>query len=128
VWHGFAPAPRHGRLCCVSTDPITWLDYSEVSDLLDLSPGKVRRLVQERALLARKQDGAWKIPDLFLRDGGVIADVKGTATLLIDGGYQEDEALNWFLEPNDMLGTTPIDAIRQGRKTEVRRLAQSLAI
>jgi hypothetical protein len=112
----------------VSTDPITWLDYSEVSDLLDLSPGKVRRLVQERALLARKQDGAWKIPDLFLRDGGVIADVKGTATLLIDGGYQEDEALNWFLEPNDMLGTTPIDAIRQGRKTEVRRLAQSLAI
>ena len=119
---------RHGSLNPVSTAPITWLDYSQVSERLQLSPGKVRRLVQERALLARRHDGAWRIPDVFLDERGIVADVKGTATVLIDGGYDEDEALDWFLSDNDMLGTTPIDAIRQGRKTEVRRLAQTLAL
>jgi hypothetical protein len=112
----------------VTTSPITWLDYSEVAGRLDLSPGKVRRLVQERALLARRQDGAWKIPEVFFDDDGVIADVKGTATLLIDGGFNDEEALDWFLADNDVLGASPIEAIRQGRKTEVRRLAQVLAL
>jgi hypothetical protein len=112
----------------VTTAPITWLDYSQVSERLQLSPGKVRRLVQERALLARRHDGAWRVPDVFLDDDGIVADVKGTATVLIDGGYSEEEALDWFLSENDTLGTSPIDAIRQGRKTEVRRFAQSLAL
>jgi hypothetical protein len=33
-----------------------------------------------------------------------------------------------LIEPHDVLGTSPIDAIRNGRKTEVRRLAQTLAL
>lgn len=107
---------------------MTWLDYLSVSDRLGVSVGKVRRLVQERALLARRIDGSWAIPESFLVDGGVVSDVRGTATLLIDGGFSEDEALTWLLKENEALGVAPIDAIRHGRKTEVRRLAQSLAL
>lgn len=99
-----------------------------MSTRLGVSVGKVRRLVQERALLARKVDGIWLIPEPFLTDDDVVADLRGTATVLIDGGFSDDEALGWLLDDNDSLGVAPIEAIRQGRKTEVRRLAQSLAL
>jgi excisionase family DNA binding protein len=111
----------------VSHDSVTWLDYSQVAERLGVSPGKVRRLVQERALLAMRVDGTFKVPELFL-DDAVKGELRGTATLLIDGGFSEEEALEWFLRPDDTLGTSPIDAIAQGRKREVRRLAQSLAL
>jgi len=32
-----------------------------------------------------------------------------------------------MLSPDEMLGTSPIDALRQGRKAEVRRVAQAMA-
>jgi hypothetical protein len=111
----------------VSTDPVSWLDYSEVAQRLDVSVGKVRRLVQDRTLLSRRIDGVFRVPEVFLGDD-VMGEIRGTATLLVDGGYTEDEALDWFLRLDDTLGTSPIEAIAQGRKREVRRLAQSLAL
>ena len=123
----FLPRATHARLKSVSDDSISWLDYSQVAERLDVSPGKVRRLVQERTLLSTRVDGALKVPEAFLEDA-VRGELRGTATLLIDGGFSEEEALDWFLRPDDTLGTTPIDAIAQGRKREVRRLAQSLAL
>ena len=38
-----------------------------------------------------------------------------------------DEAMDWLLEEEDSLGTSPILALRDGRKREVRRVAQALA-
>lgn len=111
----------------MSHDSVTWLDYSQVAERLGVSPGKVRRLVQERTLLAMRVDGVYKVPEVFL-DDAVRGELRGTATLLIDGGFSEEEALDWFLRPDDTLGASPIDAIAQGRKREVRRLAQSLAL
>ncbi len=35
--------------------------------------------------------------------------------------------LRWLFTPDDSLPGTPIDALRGGRKTEVRRRAQALA-
>ncbi len=57
-----------------------------------------------------------------------MRDLRGTATVLIDGGFSDDEALTWFLRDDETLGVPPVEAIRQGRSTEVRRLAQSLAL
>jgi len=111
----------------VSDESVSWLDYSETADRLGVPLGKVRRLVQERTLLSQRIDGAFKIPEAFL-DDAVIGQLRGTATLLIDGGFSEEEALNWFLRVDDALGARPVDAIAQGRKREVRRLAQSLAL
>ena len=108
-------------------DSVSWLDYSQVAERLGVSLGKVRRLVQERTLLATRVDGVDKIPDAFL-DDAVRGELRGTATLLVDGGFSQEEALDWFLRPDDTLGTSPINAIAQGRKREVRRLAQALAL
>jgi hypothetical protein len=105
----------------------TWLGLTEVAALLNVSPGKVRRLIQENSLLARRIDGVWSVPELFFDEEGVVGDLRGTAVVLIDGGFSSDEALDWLLADNELLAATPIDAIRQGRKTEVRRLAQALA-
>lgn len=106
---------------------MTWLDYNEVAEKLGVSSGKVRQLVQERSLLSRRRDGVWQVPEALL-DDKVMGDVKGTATVLVDGGFTADEALTWLLRDENALGATPLEAIRQGRKTEVRRLAQSLAL
>lgn len=68
------------------------------------------------------------IPEVFLDDHGVVGELRGTITVLVDGGFTDDEALTWLLHQSEDLGLSPVEAIRQGRKTEVRRLAQSLAL
>ena len=111
-----------------SPSAITWLSVPDVCERLSLTPGKVHRLVEDRALLGRKEQGVFRIPDIFLDEGSPVADLKGTALVLIDGGFTPESALQWLIEPHDVLATSPIDAIRNGRKTEVRRLAQTLAL
>ena len=108
--------------------PTGWLDYSEVASLMGVSPGRVRRLVEDHVLLARMVDGVKRVPETFLRDGEPLPEIRGTATVLIDGGFSEQGALDWIVNVHDALGIAPIDAIRLGRKTEVRRLAQAEAL
>ena len=47
--------------------------------------------------------------------------------VLADAGFSDEEAMHWLLDEDEILGAAPIDALRQGRKSEVRRVAQSLA-
>ena len=105
-----------------------WLSVPDVSELLGLSPGKVHRLVEEKTLLGVKKDGVFRIPALFVNGNEPLKDLRGTAVVLIDGGFSEDAAIEWLLADNVDLGVSPVDALYQGRKTEVRRLAQSLAL
>ncbi len=37
-------------------------------------------------------------------------------------------AINWLYTDNEILKTTPMAALISGKKTEVRRIAQSLAL
>jgi hypothetical protein len=46
----------------------------------------------------------------------------------MDGGFTSEEALDWLIEDNEELGASPVAALRQGRKKEVRRIAQGLAV
>ena len=64
---------------------------------------------------------------LFLRDGAPLPELHGTANVLSDAGFSDAEALDWLLDEEESLGTTPIAALRAGRKAEVRRVAQALA-
>jgi hypothetical protein len=56
-----------------------------------------------------------------------LPELHGTANVLSDAGFSDAEALDWLLDEEDSLGTTPIAALRAGRKAEVRRVAQALA-
>jgi len=108
-----------------STD-IRWLSIPDLTEILGLKVSQVRRLIEDRALLARRVDGVWKVPELFIRGTEPLGELKGTIVLLGDIGFGDDEAIDWLLSPEESLVESPIEALRAGRKAEVRRVAQAL--
>ncbi|MDQ0895858.1 Rv2175c family DNA-binding protein [Agromyces ramosus] len=105
----------------------TWLTVPDLVEMLGSTPSRIRRLIDDRHLLAARIDGVLKVPADFLRDDAPIPELHGTAMVLADAGFSDQEALEWLLSVDDSLGTTPIAALRAGRKAEVRRVAQALA-
>jgi len=111
----------------VSTDPqIRWLSIPEIAKMLGIGDSRVQRLIEDRTLLASKVDGSWKVPELFIRENEPLAELRGTLIVLKDSGFSDDEAMNWLLSSEDSIGLSPVDALRAGRKAEVRRVAQAL--
>lgn len=104
-----------------------WLTIPDLVEALGLGVSKVRRLIEDRSLAARRIDGVWQVPELFIRDGEPLSELRGTLIVLADAGFSDDEALDWLLASDESLGTSPIEALRAGRKAEVRRVAQALA-
>ena len=107
----------------------SWLTLPDVAALLGIDVIKVRRLVQDRFLVAvrRGEHEVLSVPAELVPDGAVLPDLPGTLTVLLDGGFTPEGALRWLLTADDTLPGTPVEALRGGRKTEVRRRAQSLA-
>jgi hypothetical protein len=106
---------------------LRWLTIPDLTEMLGLKVSQVRRLIEDRALLARRIDGIWCVPDLFIVNGEPMHELRGTLILLHDIGFSDDEAMDWMLGYEDSLATTPIAALHAGRKAEVRRIAQALA-
>jgi hypothetical protein len=106
----------------------TWIPVDEVATRFGVSTGRVRRLIEDRHLLAERRDGVLSVPEVFLAGDEPLRELRGTIILLGDGGYDDPAAIDWLLEPDDSLGVAPIDALRAGRKAEVRRVAQALAL
>ena len=123
----------------------TWLTVPDVAERLGLDPGKVRRLLQERKLVGvrRGTPPVMSIPEDFLVPGHlanpaapdvpteerpwtVLASLQGTLTVLGDDGFSDEDTIAWLFEVEPSLGVAPITALRAGRKTEVRRVAQTL--
>lgn len=95
--------------------------------MLGVSTSRVRRLFEDRILLAERHEGVLRVPADFLKDGEPLHELRGTLMVLADAGFSDDEAMHWLLNDDDTLGAAPVDALRSGRKSEVRRVAQSLA-
>lgn len=57
----------------------------------------------------------------------MVDSLKGTIAVLADAGFSDDELIAWLYTPDESLRGRPIDALREGRKTEIRRRAQILA-
>jgi hypothetical protein len=104
----------------------SWLTLPDAADLLGTTASRVRRLLEERVLIAAHVDGVRKIPARFVVDGEPMHELRGTLTVLADNGFTDDEALDWLLSDEESLGTSPVAALEAGRKAEVRRVAQSL--
>ncbi|SDS52331.1 hypothetical protein SAMN04489719_2514 [Agrococcus carbonis] len=102
-----------------------WLTVPDLVEMLDEPVGRIHRLIQEHRLPATRRNGPLQVPAACIRDGEPMSEVRGTLLVLLDLGFTEDEAIDWLLGDDDALGTTPIDALRQGRKAEVRRVAQT---
>jgi len=104
-----------------------WLPLPDVAEALGVPITRVRQLVREGSLLARRQDdGILRVPAGFINGNAVTKGLPGTLTLLADAGYTPDEAIDWLLRDDPSLPGTPLDALRENRGKEVKRRAQAL--
>ncbi len=112
------------------TDSISeqqWLTIPDLVDQLRLTQSRVRQLIDDKQLLAVRRNGTLQVPAAFIRDGAPLAELRGTLIVLGDDGFTDEQAMDWLLSVDDSLRTSPIEALRVGRKAEVRRVAQALA-
>jgi hypothetical protein len=117
AWHAYG----------VTESPaINWLTIPDLTERLGLKVSQVRRLIEDGALLASKIDGLWQVPDVFIVDGAPLRELKGTVIVLGDAGFSSEESMNWLLRSEPSLALSPVEALRAGRKAEVRRVAQAL--
>jgi hypothetical protein len=112
-----------GTLFTVSTSP-TYVPVPEIAEQLGIVVTKVHQLIRERQLLAVRVQGVLRVPAEFVQDGLVVKGLPATITLLSDGGYQDEEIINWLYTADDSLPGTPIQALRENRGREVHRRAQ----
>jgi excisionase family DNA binding protein len=108
-----------------------WLTVPDAAERLGVPLSRVRQLVTDRELLAARigERRVTAIPAKFLDDTGPRPELRGTFTVLADGGLDDDEIIEWLFTPDPTLPVegAPIDSLRAGHKTEIRRRAQELA-
>ncbi|MNI87617.1 DNA-binding protein [compost metagenome] len=87
----------------------------------------MRRLIDEHYLVGSKRSGVFAVPAVFIVDGHPLPSLRGTIIALQDAGFTDDEVVDWLLSDDETLGRSPIAALLAGHKSEVRRLARTLA-
>lgn len=107
-----------------------WLTVPDIAERLGIPLSAVRRMIEDRELLAARvgERRVVKVPARFL-DEKALPHLKGTFTVLGDGGMRDEEILRWLFTPDPTLPVagSPIDALASGFKTEVRRRAMEQA-
>lgn len=126
-----------------------WLALPDLADRMGIDAGGARQLVRDRELVGirRGPRGIFSVPALFLVPavlanpanqlsqeavGGpnapevIVTSLAGTIRVLTDNGFSDAEIILWLFEEDPTLRCQPVMALRQGRKSEVRRTAQAL--
>jgi hypothetical protein len=108
-----------------------WLPVPDVAERLGLRLSAVRQLVEDRELLALRigERRVVAVPARFV-EPTVMPYLRGTFTVLADGGMDDAEIVEWLFTPDPTLPVegAPVDALAAGHKTEVRRRAMEQAI
>ncbi len=117
----------HGESVGLDDLVTDWLTVPDVADRLGVGIPRVRRLLDDQLLLGvrRGRPRVLSIPSALV-EPEPLAELPGTLTVLADAGFTPPEALRWLFSPDDTLPGSPVEALRAGRKTEVRRRAQAL--
>lgn len=108
-----------------------WLTVPDIAEKLGIPLSQVRQMITDREVLSARvgERHVVAVPAKFFDEGGVRTELRGTFTVLADGGMSDEEILRWLFTPDDTLPVegAPMDALRAGHKTEIRRRAQALA-
>lgn len=108
-----------------------WLSVPEAAERQGVSLAHVRKQIQERQLVAvrRGPNNAVSIPADFVTADGPLTHLPGTIVVLADGGMDDADLIVWMYTFDDTLadGSSPIEQLRLGRKTEVRKRAMETA-
>lgn len=105
-----------------------WLTVPDAAEILGVPLGRVRRLIEDHHLISVKRDGVQYVPREIIVDKEPLPSLHGTIVVLLDAGFSLDSAIEWLYTHNDILGQTPMSALVAGKKAEIRRLAQALAL
>ncbi|MEY4320430.1 MAG: hypothetical protein RLZZ471_371, partial [Actinomycetota bacterium] len=105
-----------------------WLTVPDVAERLGIPLGRVRRLIEDHHLISVKRDGVQYVPAEIVVGSEPLASLHGTIVVLLDAGFSLEGSIEWLYTPNEILGTTPMAALVAGKKAEIRRLAQALAL
>ena len=106
---------------------VEWLTVPDVAERLDIPVTRVHQLLREGGLAAARVDGVLRVPASFLTGDTVVKHLAGVLTVLHDGGYSDEEAIQWLHTQDETLPGTPVEALRGDRSREVKRRAQALA-
>jgi hypothetical protein len=108
-----------------------WLTVPDLAERLGVALSVARGLIADREVVATRigERRVVAVPAKFVDEAGPRPELKGTFTVLADGGMDDDEIIEWLYTPDPTLPVegAPIDALRAGHKTEIRRRAQELA-
>lgn len=107
-----------------------WIAVPDAAHRQGVPVSAVRRQLKDRELLGARRgpNNAVYLPDDFVTEEGPRPELRGTFTVLSDGGMSDLELLVWlFTEQEDLRGGTPMGALLAGHKTEVRRRAMETA-
>lgn len=117
-------------LCVSNVESVVseWLPLPDVAEMLDVSITKVHALVKDGTLLAARvgERNIRAVPAEFITGDHVLDSLRGTITVLRDSGFEDEEAILWLFTADESLPGRPVDALREGRKTEIRRRAAAL--
>ena len=109
-----------------------WLTLPDVAEQLGLRITDVRRMLEDRQLIAvlRGERNVLSVPAAFIGEDGPLPELAGTFTVLRDGRFADDEIIEWMFAPDETLpaGSNPMEAILAGFNTEVRRRAMEEAL
>jgi len=108
-----------------------WTTVPDIAERVGVPLARVRQYLADRDLLSLRvgERKVVSIPAKFVRDDGPRPELKGTFTVLADGGMSDEQILRWLFTPDETLPVdgAPVDALVAGHKTEVRRRAQAMA-
>lgn len=108
-----------------------WLTVPDLAERFGVALSAARRFIADRELVATRigERRVIAVPAKFVDETGPRPELKGTFTVLADGGMTDDDIIRWLFTPDPTLPVegAPIDALRAGHKTEIRRRAQEHA-
>lgn len=105
---------------------IDWLAVPDVAERLGVPVTRVHQYARDGQLISVRIDGAVRIPADVLDGNTTLKYLPGVLTVLRDGGYTDEEILEWLFADDDSLPGRPIDAVRNDRHKEITRRAQAM--
>lgn len=121
------PADRSGLPAGEET-----LTVPDVAERLGVQVTRVFDELNRHRLIAVEEGGVRRIPARFLdgdgHHGEINRFVPGVIALLADGGWRDDEILDYLFTADESLPGRPVDALHGHLAREVMRRAQALAI
>jgi hypothetical protein len=128
------PAPQSDESTSRDLESLVgeWLTVPDAAERIGAPLSRVRQFIADREVLAARigERRVTALPAKFFDEAGPRPELRGTFTVLADGGMDDEEIIEWLHTPDATLPVegAPIDAMLAGFKTEVRRRAQELAL